>query len=353
MRVLAVAQAYKETLSLDAVADALGAGVRAAGADPAILRASDGGDGLLEAVRPFFQGRSSHRVSGPMGGSVAVEAGWLNPTTALIESRLVCGLSLVPPARRDPSRATSRGLGELVAQLEEQGAQDVYVGLGGSATMDGGIGMARSWGWAPLDAHGETLLDGGGSLAALASLRAGRRLRVRLIGLVDVRNPLNGARGARVFAAQKGATPGDEERLSAGLERLTIVTRAAELASTPGAGAAGGLGFGILFFGGGSLLPGAAWVLERVGFGLALREADLVLCGEGCFDQTSLEGKLTGTVLAAARASGIPAGLLAPRASDVPAGVLLETLGGLWSAEDLAHRAERVVRRALRAAHDV
>jgi glycerate kinase len=218
--------------------------------------------------------------------------------------------------------------------------------------MDGGIGMASSWGWAPLGPRGEELADGGGSLADLASLRSGRRPEVRLTGLVDVRNPLNGARGARVFAAQKGATREVEERLVAGLERLTSLTGAGDLASTPGAGAAGGLGFGILFFGRGSLIPGAPWVLDRVGFGMALREADFVLCGEGRFDETSLEGKLTGTVLAAARASGIPAGLLAPHASAVPSEVLLESDGEIWSAEDIAQRAERLVYRALRAAHD-
>jgi glycerate kinase len=213
--------------------------------------------------------------------------------------------------------------------------------------------MARVWGWDPLDARGVALPEGGGALADLASLRAGLRPLARLTGLVDVGNPLNGPRGARIFAAQKGAPPSMEERLSLGLERLTAVADAAALADTAGAGAAGGLGFGILFFGGGSLNPGAPWVLGRVGFEAALRESDLVLCGEGRFDDTSLQGKLTGTVLAAARTSGIAAGLLAPRASAVPSGVLLETGGGFWSADQLARRTERLVRGALRAARDV
>jgi glycerate kinase len=219
--------------------------------------------------------------------------------------------------------------------------------------MDGGIGMAKSWGWVPFDAGGEELPDGGGSLADLASLRSGRGPAVRLIGLVDVRHPLNGGAGARVFAAQKGATPEVESRLAAGLQRLTDVTGAAALANTAGAGAAGGLGFGILFFGGGSVVPGAPWVLEQVGFDAELGQADLVLCGEGSFDETSLHGKLTGTVLMAAQARGVASGLLAPLAALVPAGVLLETGGGVWSAEDLAQRTARIVRHALRAARDV
>jgi glycerate kinase len=150
-----------------------------------------------------------------------------------------------------------------------------------------------------------------------------------------------------VFAGQKGASPEDTARLARGLDRLADVAGAEghpDFARHPGAGAAGGLGFGILFFAGGSLLPGAAWVLERLGFEAALREADLVICCEGSFDTTSLEGKLTGTVLHAARRAGVPSGLLAPRITVATEGVLVETGGGQWGPAELAGRAAQLVR---------
>ncbi len=353
MRVLAVAQAFKETLTVEAVAAALESGVRAAGAIATVILASDGGDGLMEALGPGVVRHTGHRVSGPLGSPVALDAGWLAPTTAVIESRMVCGLGLLPVAERDPSRTTTRGVGELIVELEAQGARQVFVGLGGSSTMDGGMGMARAWGWAPLDSRGRELPEGGGSLGDIDGVRAGRRPHARLIGLADVRNPLTGPAGARVFASQKGATPDVEERLAAGLERLAQVTQGGlEFARQDGAGAAGGLGFGVLCFGGGSLVSGAHWMLERAGFATALRDADLVLCGEGAFDATSLGGKLTGVALAAAREAGVPAGLLAPRAAAVPAGVMLETGGGRWTSEEVARRATLLVQRALRAARE-
>ena len=355
MRVLAVAQAFKETLTVEAVAAALESGIRAAGARATVIRASDGGDGLLGALGAGVVRRTGHRVSGPLGSPVALDACWLAPTTAVIESRLVCGLGLVPAAERDPSRTTTRGLGELIVELEARGAQEVFVGLGGTSTMDGGMGMARAWGWAPLDSRGEELSEGGQSLADLVTLRTGRHPHARLIGLADVRNPLTGPGGARVFAAQKGATPEVEERLALGLERLAEVTAAEgrALARQAGAGAAGGLWFGIMFFGGGSLVSGADWMLERAGFASALRDADFVLCGEGAFDATSLAGKLTGVTLAAARAAGVPAGLLAPRATSVPGGVMLEAGGDHWTSEEVARRATLLVQRALRNAREV
>jgi glycerate kinase len=351
--VVAVAQAFKETLPLGVVASALGGGIRSAGAEPGVFLASDGGDGLMDALEERFARRTAHRVTGPLGQRLQVEVGWLESKTAVIESRLVCGLGLVPPGKRDPSSTTTRGVGELIAELETQGAQRIYVGLGGSATMDGGVGMARAWGWVPLGEQGEELPEGGGALADLSGFRPGARPAASIIGLADVRNPLTGPTGARVYARQKGASPAQEERLAGSLERLAgIVDPAGELSRRAGAGAAGGLGFGITFFAGGTLEPGAPWVLERTGFFAALPRAALVLCAEGAFDATSLEGKLTGVVIAAARHAGVPAGLLAPRAEKVPDDVLLETGGGRWSAEDLSRHTKLLVCRALRSASD-
>ena len=355
MRVLAVAQAFKGTMSVSEVAGALEGGIRAAGAEPQVVWASDGGDGLLEALGGDLASRTSHSVTGPLGALVDVPAGWLDEGTAVIESRLVCGLSLVPAPSRDPFRTTTRGLGELIREVVNAGAKTVLIGLGGSATVDGGTGMARAWEFVPQDVRGRDLPEGGGALADVVRFRDGQAPAARLIGLTDVRNPLVGDRGARVYAAQKGATPAGVERLSLGLDRLAAIASEAgrgEQSRAPGAGAAGGLGFGILFFGGGTLVGGADWFLDRLRFSECLLHAHLVLAGEGAFDATSLEGKLTGQVLAAASRAGVPAALLAPRADHVPPGVVLETGsdGGEWNADELARRVRTVVERALRSA---
>jgi glycerate kinase len=344
-----VAQPFKGTLDAHEVAQALARGVEAAGCRARIVKASDGGDGLLDAVAPTR--RTSHAVTGPLGGPVTAAVGWLDERSAVIESRLACGLSLVPAARRDPLVTTTRGVGELVTAAAEGGASVVFVGLGGSATMDGGLGMARAWGWTACDRVGQPLAEGGGALEDLGDLAPGTVPGVRLVGLSDVRNVLLGEDGAAVYAPQKGASPPAVERLAAGLRRLAELTAPWDgpaLALREGAGAAGGLGFGLMCFGGGRVIPGAPWVLDRVGFPALLEEASLVLVGEARFDRTSLEGKLPGEVLRTALGHKVPAVLVAPAASDVPAGVVVETAPGEWGPDDLAHHAERAARRALR-----
>lgn len=352
-RVLGIAQGFKGTLSVSEVALALERGIAKAGATPEVLRASDGGDGLLDALGADLLRVTTHRVTGPLGEPVDAAAGWLDDATAVLESRLACGVSLLPPSSRDPLRTTTRGVGELVRDVVRAGARTVLIGLGGSATMDGGMGMARAWGFIPHDGHGAELPDGGGALAELALIREGTAPTARLIGLADVRNPLVGPRGARVYAAQKGAGGEAVERLSLGLDRLATVAAMGGkrgIAHAEGAGAAGGLGFGILFFGRGTLVRGAAWFLERLRLAERLRGARLMVTGEGAFDATSLEGKLTGEALSAARAAGVPAVLLAPRVEAVPTGVILETGGGEWDGAELTRRTTALVTRALRAA---
>ncbi len=350
-RVVAVAQPFKETLGAQEVAAAMAEGVRAAGAEPLVLVASDGGDGLLDALAPALARRVDYAAVDPRGRPIRADVGWLDRRSAVIESRLVIGLGLLDPAERNPSHTTTRGVGDLVRVAAADGADTVYVGLGGSATMDGGVGMARAWGWRARDADGAELPEGGGALERLARLEPGRAPPVSLIGLSDVRNRLVGPRGARVFAPQKGATRAMTAQLDRGLRRLARVAGAAgpgDLAAQPGAGAAGGLGFGILYFAAGRLVPGAPWVLDRIGFDEGLVGARLVMVGEGAFDRTSLEGKLSGEVLQRAARAGVPALLVAPRVGDLPAGVLVESGNGQWSAAELGARCCRAVGRALR-----
>ncbi len=350
-RVVIVAQAFKETLTPVQVAAAVERAVRDAGLEPVVVYGSDGGDGLLEALGARLVRRTVHRVEDPLLRPVALEVGWLDERTAVVESRLACGLSLLAAGERDPLRTSSRGVGTLIKAVADLGAAAVYVGLGGSATVDGGLGLARAWGWTPVDESGAPLPEGGGALPSLARLEPGKRPGPRLTALADVRNPLTGPRGARVYAAQKGAPPAGVELLAAGLERLAAVAAAAgrgELADLPGAGAAGGLGFGLAFFGEAEIVSGAGWVLEQAGLGGLLEEAALVVVGEGAFDRTSLEGKLTGEVIARAAAARVPVLLLAPRVSEVPAGVVVESGGGVWSSDDLARRASRGLARVVR-----
>jgi glycerate kinase len=213
--------------------------------------------------------------------------------------------------------------------------------------VDGGVGMARAWGWCPRDATGRELPEGGGTLVDLATLQHGVAPDVALVALCDVRHALTGPAGAVVFAPQKGAAADAVERLGRGLDRLAVVTGEDGpdgLARRPGTGAAGGLGYGLAWFGGATLVEGGPWVLRRLGFDEHLAEANAVLVCEAAFDRTSLEGKLAGIVLARARARGIPAALVAPTATDVPAGVAVETGGGVWGADDVAARVARAAR---------
>ncbi|HKI95048.1 MAG TPA: glycerate kinase [Gemmatimonadales bacterium] len=349
-RVLAVAQAFKGSLSARTVADAYAEGIRAAGGDPHILLASDGGDGLLDALESQLLAVTDHDVAGPLGDRITAPIGWLDARTAVVESRYACGLSVLGGRPRDPLRATTLGVGQLVVAAAEAGAERVYVGLGGSATMDGGVGMACAWGVVPRDVAGVALPGGGGALERLAALEDGSPPAARVVGLADVSAPLLGPAGARRYARQKGADVAAEARLARGLERLAAVlgARGTALAARPGAGAAGGLGFGLLAFLDAELVPGAAWVLDQVGWADAVSRAALVVTGEGAFDATSSAGKLTGEVLTRAAAAGRPAALVAPTVRDAPQDVVVEQGGGRWDEAALAAHTRAAVARALR-----
>jgi glycerate kinase len=344
--VIVAAQAFKETLSAAEVAAAFTRALASRAVAGSVFRCSDGGDGLLDALGPRLRERTIHATTDPLGRPVTAEIGWLADGGAVVESRLACGLALLGPGERKPLVTSTRGVGTLVSAAAFRGAGRVFVGLGGSATMDGGAGMARAWGWVPAGPRGE-LPEGGGALADLEQFDPGRRPEVELVGLCDVRNPLTGPQGAVLFARQKGASAAAEARLAQGLERLVRVTRGEQDAARPGAGAAGGLGFGLVRFGGGTLQSGAAWFLDRTGFDRDLRAARLVVACEGRFDRTSLGGKLTGEVIARARAGGVPVLLVAPAADDVPEGVTVASGPGRWTVADLEARAGEGIERAL------
>lgn len=315
-----------------------------------ICPVADGGDGLLDAVLPPDSLRERLRVTGPLGTPVEAELGWLDGETAIFECAAACGLALLRPEQRNPLAATTRGVGELIWEATERGAKAVVVGLGGSATVDGGTGAARGLGWSFRDAQGRELGEGGGSLVELAEIGTGWALGSHVIALADVTSPLLGSDGAApVYGPQKGASPADVDRLETGLRRLAdLMGRHGrrELAMLPAGGAAGGLGAGLVFFARAQLVPGAAWVLERVGFDAALAKADLVLTGEGVFDRTSLVGKAAGEVLRRAQGAGKRVAVVAAQIRDLVGVHVVDGGGRALDHDRVAMLVERATREA-------
>jgi len=354
--ILVAPAAFKGTLGPRQVAEAIATGVRRAVPGALVLECpvADGGNGLLDVVLPAGALRERLPVTGPIGESVSAELGWIDGETAIIESASACGLALVEPEDRDPMRTTTRGVGELIWTAADRGAKTIVVGLGGTATVDGGTGAARGFGWTFENAGGEQLPDGGGSLVDLASFRSGWGLGARVVALADVATPLLGPDGAApVFGPQKGARPEEIPLLVAGLTRLAeLWTQAGRpgLGTQSMGGAAGGLGAGLAFFAKAELTRGADWVLERAGFDAALAKADLVITAEGVFDKTSLVGKAPGEVVRRAQVAKKKVAVVAGRVEGV---IGVHAVGGdgdgrFLDAAALAQMAEQVAREALR-----
>lgn len=351
--ILVAPAAFKGTFGPRQVADSITAGVRRALPDAKVLTCpvADGGDGLLEAVLPAGSLMEKVPVTGPLGDQVTADLGWLDPETAIFASSSACGIALVPPDRRDPLRATTRGVGELIWEAADRGARTVVVGLGGSATVDGGIGAARGLGWSFTDATGAELPEGGGSLGELATIGGGWRLDAQVVALTDVTTPLAGPAGAApIFGPQKGATQSQVQQLSAGLSRLADCLASAghaELGALPGGGAAGGLGAGLAAFARATLTPGAPWVLERIGFDAALATVDLVVTGEGEFDSTSFAGKVTGEIVRRAQAARRRVAVVAGRAPVQVGVTMVAGNGRMLEPADIEQMGERAAREAL------
>jgi glycerate kinase len=318
-RVAIAPNAFKGTLTALQAARCIDTGLRAAlpGLDTVLIPVADGGDGTAAAVAQATGGRLlTSRVSDPLGRPVT--AAWAltgQGHTAVIEMAAASGLVLLRPHERDPLRTSTAGTGALIRAALDRGARHLLIGIGGSATSDGGAGMARALGARFLDRRGRELPPGGGALARLASIdlrRLDPRLReVRVDVACDVDNPLTGPRGAaRVYAPQKGASPAAVRRLDAGLRRLAAVVRrdlGVDVERLPGAGAAGGLGAGLVAFAGGRLRPGADLVLDAVGLRHKLAGCDLVITGEGRLDAQTAHGKAPAAVARVAASLGIPA----------------------------------------------
>ncbi|MFB9603833.1 glycerate kinase [Streptomyces roseofulvus] len=313
--VLVAADKFKGSLTAVQVAERVTAGLRKVvpGLSVEALPVADGGDGTVAAAVAAGFERREVRVTGPVGDPVTA-AFALRDTTAVVEMAEASGLQLLPPGTFAPLTATTYGSGELLRAALDAGATTIVFGVGGSATTDGGAGMLAALGAVFLDADGRPVGPGGAALAELASADLTaldpRFDGVEFILASDVDNPLTGPKGApAVYGPQKGATPEDVETLDAALAHYAQVLeraigpKATELAASPGAGGAGGIGYGALLLGA-SFRPGIALMLEVLGFAPALERATLVITGEGSLDAQTLHGKAPAGVAAAARAAG-------------------------------------------------
>ncbi|WP_030694482.1 glycerate kinase [Streptomyces globisporus] len=313
--VLVAADKFKGSLTAVQVAERVTAGLRRVVPELTVetLPVADGGDGTVAAAVAAGFERREVRVTGPLGEPVTA-AFALRGTTAVVEMAEASGLQLLPPGVFAPLTATTYGSGELLRAALDAGATTLVFGVGGSATTDGGAGMLAALGARFLDAAGEPVGPGGAPLADLATADLSgldpRFASVDLILASDVDNPLTGPKGApAVYGPQKGATPDDVRVLDAALAHFATVLekaigpRAAEAAVAPGAGGAGGIGYGALILGA-SFRPGIELMLEVLGFAPALERATLVITGEGSLDEQTLHGKAPAGVAAAARAAG-------------------------------------------------
>ncbi|CAM5356092.1 glycerate kinase [Streptomyces abikoensis] len=316
VRVLIAADKFKGSLTAAEVARHVAAGLRRGAAaagrllDVAALPVADGGDGTVDAAVAAGFERREARVTGPVGAPVTA-AYALRGGTAVVEMAEASGLRRLPGGVPAPLTATTYGTGELVRAALDAGARSLVLGVGGSATTDGGAGMLSALGARLLDASGAPVRPGGAALAGLATADlSGLDPRLRTASLVlasDVDNPLTGTAGAAaVYGPQKGASVDDVALLDAALAHYAAVLDAGALAGAAGAGAAGGLGYGALAGLGAVFRPGIEVMLDVLGFADALRGTDLVITGEGSLDAQTLRGKAPAGVAGAARERGIP-----------------------------------------------
>jgi glycerate 2-kinase len=328
MRVLVAPDSFKESAQAGDVCESLARGLQQGCGSWEVdcCPLADGGEGTIAAIASSLSVRlESVAVTNSMGNVVNATLAWLpreledeQETTAVMEAASCLGLGLVPRPERNPQRASSYGLGELIAHAYRQGARTVIVALGGTSTVDVGLGMAQSLGvlvsGVPVPAAGGNLAQGV-SIDVGAMRRAFPNLQVLLAS--DVQNPLLGPRGAaHAFGPQKGASPQVVQELELGAElyarRLFEACAGGkdssfeQAASQPGAGAAGGLGYALQQLFGAKFASGIGWVMRAVDFERRLAQADLVITGEGRLDATSFEGKVVSGVVQRAAARGIP-----------------------------------------------
>ncbi|WP_409296295.1 glycerate kinase [Peribacillus sp. SCS-26] len=318
MKIVIAPDSFKESLTALEAVHAIETGFKSIFPDAEYCRLpmADGGEGTVQSLVDATGGRIEDRtVTGPLGKPVKAFFGLSGDgQTAVIEMAAASGLHLVPPAERNPLVTTTRGTGELIAAALDTGVKHIIIGIGGSATNDGGAGMIQALGGRLLDALGKEIGPGGGTLRELATIDlSGLDVRlqdVRIEAACDVDNPLTGRSGASaVFGPQKGASPEMVELLDQNLTHFADIAEKAlgrSFRNSEGAGAAGGLGAGLLAFLHAELKRGVQIVLEAVRFEEAVKDADFVITGEGRIDSQTIHGKTPIGVAKAAKKYGVP-----------------------------------------------
>lgn len=318
MKIVIAPDSYKESLSALEVATQIELGFREVFPDAEYVKVpmADGGEGTVQAMIEATQGRRVEvEVTGPLGQRIpSFYALTGDGHTAMIEMAAASGLALVPPAQRNPQVTTSYGTGELIVAALNAGARHLILGIGGSATNDGGAGMLQALGVKLLDAAGQDIARGGAPLAQLARVDTSdidaRLAQCTMEVACDVDNPLTGPRGASaIFGPQKGATPDMVKTLDANLQHFAqIILRdlGVDVDQVAGAGAAGGMGAAMLAFLNGQLRPGCEIIAKAVGLDAAVQGASLVITGEGRIDQQTIFGKTPCGVATVARQHGVP-----------------------------------------------
>jgi len=318
VRIVVAPNSFKGSLSATQAAAAIARGVREVipGADVVEIPVADGGDGTVEALVGAHHGTYGWaNVEGPLGDVVHAAYGLIDGgRTAVVELAAASGFELITEARRNPRKTSTYGFGQLLEAARQAGVDKVIAGIGGSATNDGGAGMAQALGYRLLDIAGRDLARGGAALARLERIEssgvdAGWH-PIRVLVACDVTNPLTGPLGAsRVYGPQKGADEATVEMLDQALGRLARVIErdlGVQVSNLPGAGAAGGTGAGLVAFLSAELVKGAPLVVEAAGLDRALTGTDLVITGEGRIDGQTAFGKAPGEVAKRAHAAGVP-----------------------------------------------
>jgi glycerate 2-kinase len=318
LKILVAPNAFKESLSAMEAVEAISQGILRVLPDAQIIKIpiADGGDGTLEAVVAGTRGEIYRaKVLDPLGRPITAEYGITgDEKTAIVEMSRASGLALVPPRKRNPMRTTSYGTGELIKAALRRRVQNILLGIGGSATVDGGVGALQALGVDFIDEKGQPVAPGGEGLLSLNHIdlkRLDPHLRqVRLLVACDVDNPLTGPKGsAAVFGPQKGATPDMVKKLDKALARLAELIRTLtgeDVAGIPGAGAAGGIAGSFKGLLGAQLRPGSDLVFDLLKVKSVLPKVDLVITGEGRIDFQTPFGKGPGMLAKLAKRHAIP-----------------------------------------------
>jgi glycerate kinase len=316
LKFVVATDSFKGSMRSDEAGSIIADGIRESlgNAEIKVIPVADGGEGTTDAVVRATGGEIKEvAVTGPLGDPATAHYGLLpDGQTAIMEMASASGLELVPTDRLDPMRASTYGTGELIRAAVTAGVREIILGIGGSATVDGGAGMAQALGYRLLAADGSECRRGGEALSTIASIETDGVLQTlaecRIRVACDVTNPLLGEHGAaRVFGSQKGATPEMVELLERGLANLAGVWQRQGFldgVESPGDGAAGGLGAGLRAFCNAEMSSGAALVADITGFDEEIRDADILLTGEGRTDEQTAGGKLCAVLAAKARQAG-------------------------------------------------